>query len=101
MPQSMRDASPQVSVNSRFSQFVGSRNSSEAARIATMPSWSRSVTFSYVLDVSPAMIPTMPGVIHSVTARAKADGVFYSLRLMLAELGAAPRRRTPPSPRAA
>ncbi len=46
VPQSMSLASVQVSVNSRFSQLVGSRNSSEAARIATMPSSRRSPTFS-------------------------------------------------------
>ena len=55
-----------------------------------MPSSSRSVTFSYVLDVSPAMIPTMPGAIHSVTARPKANSVFFSLRLMLPSLRRSP-----------
>ena len=46
VPQSMSFASFQVSVNSRFGQFVGSRKSSEAASMATMPSSSRSVTSS-------------------------------------------------------
>ena len=46
VPQSMSLASVQVSVNSRFSQLVGRRKSSEAARIATMPSSRRSPTFS-------------------------------------------------------
>ena len=46
VPQSMSFASFHVSVNSRFSQFVGSRNSSEAASMATMPSSRRLVTSS-------------------------------------------------------
>ena len=38
VPQSISLASPHVIVNSRFCQSVGSTNSSDAARMATMPS---------------------------------------------------------------
>ncbi len=77
MPQSISFASLQVSVNSRFCQLTGSTNSSDAARIATMPSSSRPLTSSYALDSSPAMIATMPGAIHNVTATPNAISVFF------------------------
>jgi hypothetical protein len=41
VPQSIFAASPQVSVNSRRFQSVGSRKSREAPRMATTPSSSR------------------------------------------------------------
>src|ERR687896_374411 len=72
VPQSISFASFQVSVNSRLDQLTGSRNSSDAASTATMPSSSRLVTSSYACDSSPATIATMPGTIHSVTATANA-----------------------------
>ena len=46
MPQSMFFASFQVIVNSRFSQLLGSTNSSDAASTATTPSSRRLVTSS-------------------------------------------------------
>ena len=44
--------------------------------MATTPSSSRSVTSVYVCDSSPAMMATMPGAIHSVTATPNAISVL-------------------------